>query len=125
MDHVEQTDSPVARGPHRAAPFYVGNTLVYPNVAGTVRKARTSDLPFYFTVYQGDAGPLAASAQLLKNGRVLAEAPIPIEKSTTDRIQQLSELPISSLPAGTYELRISVTSGPQAVSRSTFFTLQE
>ena len=125
VDHVEQTESPTASEPRRAAPFYVGNSLVYPNVGGTIRKAASPDLPFYFTVYQGDAEPVAASAQLLNNGRVLAEAPIPMEKSGTDRIQQLSELPVSSLPAGTYELRITVRSGGQAVTRSTFFTLQE
>jgi VWFA-related protein len=123
IDHVERTERGTSAG--SAAPFYVGNSLVYPNVGGTIRKDATSDLPFYFTVYRGAGGPVAASAQLLKNGRVLADAPIPIKAPETDRIQQLSDLPISSLPAGTYELRITVTSGPQAVSRSTFFTLQD
>ena len=100
VDHLEQIAHRSASDSERAGPFYVGDTLVYPNVAGTVRKAITADLPFYFTVYQGGSRSLTAAAQLLKNGRVLAEAPIPMENSSADRIQQLSDLPISGCPPG-------------------------
>jgi VWFA-related protein len=125
VDHLERVDGRLETGRERDAPFYMGKTLVYPNVGAAIKKASTSELPFYFTVYPGAAGPLTADAALLRNGRVLAQGPIPIESSAEARIQQLSDLPVSGLPAGTYELRITVRSGSQAVSRSSFFTLQE
>src|SRR5262249_30029397 len=67
VDHLEQTDGPVSDRNQHAAPFYVGQTLVYPNVGSPVVKATTKDLPFFFTIYQGEPGPLSATAQLLRN----------------------------------------------------------
>ena len=73
----------------------------------------------------GDAHGATASAQLLRNGRAIAEAPIELTAETNERVQQLGRLPIGALPAGTYELRIKVAQGAREVSRSAFFTLAE
>ena len=71
------------------------------------------------------SGPLTATAQLLRNGGVVAEAPLEIAASTEPRIQQLARLPVSGLAPGTYQLRIIVVSGPQRVAESAYFTLQD
>jgi VWFA-related protein len=125
VDHVEQTDSKPTDHAEHAAPFFVGQTLVYPNVGNPVMKTTTKELPFFFTIYRGETGPLTGTAQLLRNGGVVAEAPLEIGSSPALRIQQLDRLPVSGLAAGTYELRITVASGPQRVSESAYFTLQD
>ena len=66
-----------------------------------------------------------ATAQLLRNGGIVAEAPLEIASSTEPRIQQLERLPVSGLAPGTYELRVIVASGQQRVAESAYFTLQE
>jgi hypothetical protein len=65
------------------------------------------------------------SAQLLRNGQAIAEAPMQLPTPENSRVQQVGRLPIGALPAGTYELRIKVTDGAREVARSAFFTLAE
>ena len=66
-----------------------------------------------------------AYAQLLSNGQPVAEAPVQLPPVTGSRVQHVGRLPIGTLPAGTYELRIRVTDGHQEISRAAFFTLQD
>jgi VWFA-related protein len=115
----ELKDRPAAPGP-----LFVGRTLLYPNVGEPIRKSAGAELPFYFTVY-GNVQGVTASAQLLKNGAVVAEAPIQLSAPNGAQIQQVGRIPIAGLPPGTYELHISVANGLRQLSRSAFFTLQE
>ena len=125
VDHVEQMGGAPADHTERPAPFFVGQMLVHPNIGDPVVKTTTKDLPFFFTIYRGTSGPLTATAQLLRDGGVVAEAPLEIAASTEPRIQQLASLPVSGLAPGTYQLRIIVVSGPQRVAESAYFTLQD
>ena len=68
--------------------------------------------------------PLTGTAELMSNGRVMAEAPIEIAESTSSDPADRS-VPVSGLAPGTYELRITVASGPKGVAESAYFTLQE
>ena len=56
------------------APLYVGRTLIYPNLGEPIARSASSELPFYFTLY-GTLDGVKASAELLRNGQRLAEAP--------------------------------------------------
>jgi hypothetical protein len=125
VDHVEQMAGASSDRTGRAAPFFVGQLLVYPNIGDPVMKTTTKDLPFFFTIYRNATGPLTATAQLLRDGGVVAEAPLEIAASTEPRIQQLARLPVSGLAPGTYQLRIIVASGPQRVAETAYFTLQD
>ncbi len=125
VDHVEQMGGAPSDHTERPAPFLVGQMLVYPNIGDAVMKTTTKDLPFFFTIYRGASGPLTATAQLLRSGGVVAEAPLEIAASTEPRIQQLARLPVSGLAPGTYQLRIIVVSGLQRVAESAYFTLQD
>jgi len=102
-----------------ASPLAVGKTLLYPNLGEPIANALGRELPFFFTVY-GKAAGLETSTQLLRNGAVLAEAPLQLPPSPDPRVQYVGRLPIGALPAGTYELRIKVGD----LSRSAFFTLR-
>jgi hypothetical protein len=101
-----------------ASPLRVGKTLLYPNLGEPIVNGPSRELPFFFTVY-GEIGSRTASAQLLRNGQVLAEAPVPLAGATGPRVQHVGRFPIGALPPGTYELRIRVGD----LSRSAFFTL--
>jgi hypothetical protein len=96
--------------------------LLYPNLGEPVSKATAAELPFYFTLY-GSVADAQVTAQLLRNGQPLAEAPVPLPPGTGARVQHISRLPIAGLPVGTYELRIAVKTGNQLLSRTAFFTI--
>ena len=124
VNRIEDTsDSPQAQASSRP-PLYVGRTLLYPNLGEPVSKAVVKELPFYFTLY-GDAAAAIVTAQLLRNGQSLAEAPVPLASTAGPRIQHVGRLSIGALPAGTYELRINVKSADRDLSRAAFFTLVE
>ena len=117
---VEQlTDLPAAQGP-----LYVGRTLLYPNLGQPIRKSDVRELPFYFALY-GNTSAQQARVELLRNGRAVAEGPLDLPEATNGRLQHVGRLPVATLPAGTYELRVRVTDGRREISRAAFFTLQE
>src|SRR5258708_37459811 len=91
-----------------AGPLYVGHALLYPNLGEPIRKSGAGDLSFYFALY-GDVGAASASAQLLRNGQVLAAAPVPLPAATGSRGQHVGRPPIGPLPTRTYQLRIPGT----------------
>jgi len=113
----EVSDTPAA-----TAPLFVGRMLLYPNLGHALRQSSDGALTFFFTVY--GAAPRSATAQLLRNGGVLAEAPVELAGAGADRVQHVGKLPIGGLPAGTYELRIRIESGSQSQSRNAFFTIE-
>ncbi|MEP6916938.1 MAG: VWA domain-containing protein [Acidobacteriota bacterium] len=123
VSKVEEVSDAPAADSKVIAPLYVGKQLLYPNLGEAIPTSAASELPFYFTLY-GDVTGAKASAQLLSNGRPIAEAPVALSPSTGPRVQHIGRLPIGALPAGTYELRIRVTDGiGRELSRSAFFTL--
>jgi hypothetical protein len=109
----------VADGAADASPLKVGKTLLYPNLGEPIVNAPSRELPFFFTMY-GDVGARTASVQLLRNGQVLAEAPVTLASPTGTHVQHVGRFPIGALPPGTYELRIRVGD----LARSAFFTLR-
>lgn len=114
----------VSDEPSVAAPLYVGRTLLYPNLGQPIDKSDTPELPFYFTLYGSTAGA-KAQAELLRNGQALAQAPVDLASANGARLQHVGRLPIGTLSAGTYELRIRVAHGRGELSRSAFFTLRD
>jgi VWFA-related protein len=121
VEHVK--DGPPASA-RLAPPLYVGQSLLYPNLGETIRRSAATELPFYFTLY-GDVSTVKAYAQLLENGRVLGESPVELPAAAGSRVQHVGKLPIGTLPAATYELRIRVTDGTREVSRTAYFTLRD
>jgi hypothetical protein len=105
-------------------PFYYGDTLLYPNVGEPLTHGRDDALSFYFVVYPV-MGRCACSAQiaLLRNGKPIAEATRELPATQDARLQHVGNLPIADLPAGTYELRVTVTDNQEQQTRTAFFTV--
>ena len=112
----------VSDAPAVGAPLFVGKTLLYPNLGQPLRQSGDAGLTFFFTVY--GAAPRSATAQLLRNGGIVAEAPVELAANTGTRVQHVGRLPIGGLPAGTYELRIRIENGSESQSRNAFFTIE-
>jgi hypothetical protein len=107
-------------GDGQPSPLRVGRTLLYPNLGEPIVNAPDRELPFYFAVY-GSIGPaVKVSVQLLRDGQVLADAPLQLAASDGSPVQHVGRFPVGKLPPGTYQLRIKVGE----LSRSAYFTLR-
>jgi hypothetical protein len=124
VSRVEELSDAPSAASGLVPPLYVGQALLYPNLGESITKSANAELPFYFTLY-GDVRNVKASAQLLQNGRPVAETPVQLPEAGGRRVQHVGRLPVGALPAGTYELRIRVTDGPREVSRTAYFTLRD
>ena len=124
VSRVEDLGNASAPSSARAAPLYVGRTLLYPNLGEPIARSTASELPFYFALY-GTLDGVRASAQLLRNGESLAEAPIELPSASGPHVQHVGRFPIGALPEGTYQLRIRVTDGHRDISRTAFFTIRD
>jgi VWFA-related protein len=122
VNRIEETTDAPAAGNASRPPLYVDRTLLYPNLGESISRSEVKDLPFYFALY-GRAVATRITAQLLHNGRTLAEAPVILPPSTAARVQHVGRLPIAGLPSGTYELRIVLHDAGREQSRTAFFTL--
>jgi VWFA-related protein len=124
VDRTEQTPAQTGQPAHKNPPFYYGDLLLYPNLGEPVHREADSALSFYFVVYPA-GGECACSARisLLKNGQAIAEATRELTASHTNRLQHVGNLPIGDLPAGTYELRVTVGDSRDQQTRTAFFTV--
>jgi VWFA-related protein len=123
---TEQTQASAAAKPEQTPPFYYGDTLLYPNVGEPLVRGRDEALSFYFVVYPVP-GRCACSAriELLRNGAPIAAAPRELPTTETQRLQHVGNLPIADLPAGIYELRVTVTDTQDQQTRTAFFTVKD
>src|SRR5262245_13278941 len=106
--------------------FVAGDLLLVPNLGAPIRKSVSKQLPFFFTVRpaKGSVAP-TAELEIVQSGNSLAKLPLPLPAAdASGRIQFASALPLDSLSAGSYELKISVSDAKGAVSRSTSFTVE-
>lgn len=108
-----------------ANPLFVGDMIVYPNLGTPLKKGADAELAFFFTAYPGSPGSsLSATVELLRDAKLLARAPLPLEAGDeAGRVQQISRLPIDGLDPGRYQLRVLVTEGDTTVAQSAEFRI--
>ncbi|HJQ32467.1 MAG TPA: VWA domain-containing protein [Pyrinomonadaceae bacterium] len=110
----------------RGNPFRVADMIVSPNLGEPIRRS-LRQAPFFFTAYTrpGAARP-KLTIELRQQGRTLAQMPGDLpEPDAAGRIQYLAGLPLEKIPAGTYELRVTIGDAATTVTRSGYFTLED
>lgn len=109
-------------------PFHFGELVVYPNLGEALRKSTVKQLPFYFNVYlpKGSQTKPNLAIEVIKQGKHLARinAELP-SADQTGRIQYASAIPLESFQPGSYELRITVSSGQTNITRTAAFTVEQ
>jgi hypothetical protein len=106
--------------------FVAGDLLLIPNFGVPIRKSVSKQLPFFFNVRpaKGGAAP-TAELEIVQSGKSLAKLPLPLPAAdASGRIQFASALPLDGFSAGSYEMKITVSDGKSAVSRSVAFTVE-
>jgi hypothetical protein len=109
-------------------PLAYGDLLLYPNLGEPISKAAGNEVTFFFTVYAARNGADRPKARIsvLRGGARLAEAPIELpEPDASGRVQHVLGLPLAQLPAGSYELRVSVQDDRGQDTRSAAFTIRD
>jgi VWFA-related protein len=105
-------------------PLYFGDMLLYPNLGQPLSKTTDKELAFGFTAYDGHDGPVDAILELLRSGQLVATVPLALGGADRHgRINQISKLPLESLTPGAYELRVTVKTGTQRVTRAVPFAI--
>ena len=115
----------IAKTDQRAGnPFQAGDMLLYPNLGEPLKKSTTPELGFFFTAYPAAGTKLQSTLQVLQNGVALAALSLPLDPpDASGRIQQVGRLPVGSLAAGTYDLRIVLSDGRRQIAKSTTFRI--
>ena len=99
--------------------------MLYPNLGDPVSKA-AKEVGFYFAVYPAPGAAPAATIELMQNGKLVAQLPMPLAGADpSGRIQQVGRLPIEQLPPATYELRAIVKQGSQTAVGTTMLRIVE
>ena len=113
---------PAERAPN--LPFYYGDRLLYPNTGEPFRRGTDAELMFYIWYYPVAGDAVGGTVEILNNGRILASTALETRPaSSADRVQHVGTLPVSSLPEGTYELRVRLSQGKDEQLRTAFFTI--
>ena len=105
-------------------PLCVGEMLLYPNLGTPLTAGVDKELPFFFTVYLQAGDAATASLEVLQNARPLARVPLQLDApDSSQRIQQVSRIPIDQLAPGSYELRVTVRQGSTGVTHTAPFRI--
>jgi hypothetical protein len=113
---------PTERAPN--LPFYYGDRLLYPNTGESLRRGTDTELMFYISYYPVAGDAVGGTVEIMNNGRILASTALEMPPAATaDRVQHVGTLPLSSLPEGTYELRLRLSQGKDEQLRTAFFTI--
>jgi hypothetical protein len=119
-ERVPPNDAELVRHPLNAT-----GVLIQPSLGDPISKAKQPELAFAVSMVIDPAAPApTATLQLLQKGQSVAQIPLPLDKPGADgRLLQVSRLPSAAIPAGTYDLAVTVTSGTSRATRSTSVTL--
>jgi hypothetical protein len=108
VERLDPKDSSAASHPLAAQ-----GVLMYPSMGEPISRKAQPEIAFALPLVLDPAAPApTATLELLQNGQSLAQLPLPLDKPEfSGRLLLVSRLPSAAIPAGTYELRVTVT-GP-------------
>ena len=102
-----------------------GDVLLLPNLGQPVERAVGQPLAFFLTAWPAGERPgVDARVEFLRDGRALVSTPsTSLHPDADGRIQLASSLPLQSLPPGAYELRVTLSDGQDAETRTASFPI--
>lgn len=108
-------------------PLAGGGVLLYPSFGEPVSRKAQAEIAFALPMVLEPGSPApTATLELLQNGQSLAQLPLPLDKpDEKGRLLQVSRLPSAAIPAGAYELRITITAGTGKAIRTSPLTVVE
>lgn len=101
-------------------PLVTDQRFLYPLLGGVAPAGPNASLGVFVRLL----GPAATGArlELWRDGTALSQVPLELPKpDAAGRVDYQAQLPIGSLPAGTYELRLSVQDGAVSIERRAAF----
>jgi len=97
---------------------------VVPSLSGEVLPG-TKDTSFFFLVHPDSSAsdPAILELQVLRNGELFGQVPLQLPKDLGEAFPYLASLRTSSLPAGNYNLMLSLTQGGKIMEREASFSI--
>lgn len=85
----------------------------------------TRELSFFFLVHPdaGIAEPAMLEMQVLRNGELLGQVPLELPKDLGDSFPYMASLRAGDLPAGNYDVRLSLAQGGRIMERESGFSI--
>ena len=100
--------------------------LIYPNLGEPIRRTPDARLAFLLPLIVRDAAAPTLTLEVLRDGRPLVKAPLTVGSPDAEgRIQQIGQLPLSTLSPGNYLLRLTVEQGSSLEVREGAFTVAD
>ena len=102
-------------------PLQYGDVVLYPNLGHPVSREPGSELAFFLTAWpSADRSVVDARVEVRRGGRTVAAAPpLRLEPQGDGLIRLVSSLPVDTFAPGDYELRVTLSDGLDAETRST------
>ena len=104
-------------------PLQYHDVLLYPNLDRPVRREAGQELTFFVTTWPALERPgVNAQVEVVRDGRKVATTPpARLLPDSEGRIQLASSVPLTSFAPGDYELRVTLSDGRDAETRTTVF----
>jgi VWFA-related protein len=104
-------------------PLQYHDVLLYPNLGRPLRREAGQELTFFVTAWPAHERPgVSASVEVVRDGRKVATTPpARLLPDALGRIQLASSVPMASFKPGAYELRVTLSDGRDAETRTTAF----
>ncbi len=126
VDHAERVpaDAPATGG----NPLVLNGLLLKPVIGPTIRGGTTSEVHFALplSLVPGTACPPVALSLFSHDGEVLASVSlVPGQPEPSGRLLAVGRVPLSAIPPGRYDLRVTVGTGQGARTRKAALTVIE
>jgi hypothetical protein len=106
-------------------PLQYHDVLLYPNLDRPMRRQAGQELTFFVTAWPAVERPgVNAQVEVVRDGhRVATTPPARLLPGFDGRIQLASSVPMASFTPGAYELRVTLSDGRDAETRTTAFPI--
>jgi VWFA-related protein len=107
-------------------PFQFQGGRIAPTFQTTLKQVKGAQMALFFTVYpEAGAAPPQATVKYLKDGTVVGNVTLPLPAADAQgRVPYVLSSPIDAMPAGTYEVKVSIQQGTATAQESVIVTIE-